>query len=115
MPAELSGVDRHTVAGATMHRKSARAFLDTPVDNDLIAQLLETASNETTRRGGCRAGHLRQEHWTVRSKTVSEFLGTPLELMLFCGMAIGHEDTNAPINSCRSDRLPLRDWATFVE
>ena len=51
MPAELSGVDRHTVAGATMHRKSVRAFLDTPVDNDLIVQLLETASNETTSRG----------------------------------------------------------------
>ena len=51
----------------------------------------------------------------MRSKTVSEFLGTPPELMLFCGMAIGHDDTNAPINSFRSDRLPLRDWATFVE
>ncbi|MFP5489813.1 MAG: nitroreductase [Acidimicrobiia bacterium] len=55
-----------------------------------------------------------QEYWTVRHGAVQEFVGAPAEEMLFCGMAIGHADPDAPINTLQSERMPLDDWATFL-
>lgn len=55
-----------------------------------------------------------QEYWSVRHGAVREFVGAPDEELLFCGMAIGHADTEAPINSLLSQRMPLDQWATFV-
>jgi nitroreductase len=54
-----------------------------------------------------------QEAWAIWYKTVGEFLSIPPELMLFCGMGIGHIDPNAAINSLRSERAPLDEFATF--
>lgn len=56
-----------------------------------------------------------QEIWTTRSGLVSEFVGASDELMLFCGVAIGHADANHPVNRLRSERLPLHSFATWVE
>lgn len=55
-----------------------------------------------------------QEYWSVRHKAVSSFVGAPENEMLFCGMAIGYADNQAPINSLRSERMPLDQWVTFV-
>ena len=55
-----------------------------------------------------------QEYWSVRHKSVTAFVGAPDNEMLFCGMAIGYADESAPINSLRSERMPLAQWATFV-
>jgi nitroreductase len=44
---------------------------------------------------------------------VSEFLGLPPALMLFCGLAIGYRDESAPINRLRTDRASLEEFATF--
>ena len=55
-----------------------------------------------------------QEYWSVRHGAVRSFVGAPDEEMLFCGMAIGHADPAAPINTLRSERMPLEQWATFV-
>ena len=54
-----------------------------------------------------------QEYWSVRHNAVSSFVGAPENEMLFCGMAIGYEDRDAPINTLRSERMPLEMWATF--
>jgi len=54
-----------------------------------------------------------QEAWTHLHKTLSSFLPLPPELMLFCGMALGHADERAPINSWRSPREPVDGFATF--
>jgi nitroreductase len=56
-----------------------------------------------------------QEFWSVHHAGVREFVGAPDEELLFCGMAIGHADEDAPINSLRSERMPIEEWATFVE
>jgi nitroreductase len=56
-----------------------------------------------------------QEAWAARPRTVSEFVKAPEELMLFCGMAIGIADQEAPVNSLTSEREALKDFATFVE
>lgn len=55
-----------------------------------------------------------QEYWSSRHGAVMEFIGAPEDEMLFCGMAIGHADPDAPVNTLVSDRLPLDDWATWV-
>lgn len=54
-----------------------------------------------------------QEAWAIWHKTVSEFVGIPEELMLFCGLGLGYMDESAPINHLRTDRAPLEEFATF--
>lgn len=54
-----------------------------------------------------------QECWSVYPQTVAKFLRPPDELILFCGMAIGYADPDAPVNQLRSHRLPLADFAEF--
>lgn len=53
-----------------------------------------------------------QECWAVYPKTIEGFLGTPAERMLFCGMAIGYEDTDEPANRLRTERAPEGEWLT---
>jgi len=56
-----------------------------------------------------------QEAWANRAQSVTEFVGAGDELMLFCGMAVGYRDTEAPVNTLISDREPFENWATMVE
>jgi nitroreductase len=53
-----------------------------------------------------------QEIWATRPQTVAEFVGAPPELGIFCGMAIGYEDTEAPVNKLISEREPQ---STFIK
>lgn len=55
-----------------------------------------------------------QEAWAVYEQAVSEFVHAAPELRIFCGVAIGHADSAAPINSLVTERRPLADFATFV-
>ena len=55
-----------------------------------------------------------QEAWANRSQAVANFVGAEDNLMLFCGMAIGHKNPEADVNSLVSDRAPLETWAKFV-
>ena len=55
-----------------------------------------------------------QEAWANRSQAVANFVGAEDNLMLFCGMAIGHKNSEADVNSLVSDRAPLETWAKFV-
>ncbi|WP_322033145.1 nitroreductase [Paraburkholderia sp. J76] len=54
-----------------------------------------------------------QECWARYAQSVGGFLALPRERMVFCGMAIGHEDTHAPINQWRSARVPLDEFVQF--
>lgn len=54
-----------------------------------------------------------QEAWAFFSGAVSAFLGLPPTRMLFCGIALGHADEAAAINSWRAPRAPLEDFASF--
>ena len=53
-----------------------------------------------------------QECWAVYPETVGAAIGIPPERMLFCGMAIGFEDTTEPANRLRSSRAPDAEWLT---
>lgn len=54
-----------------------------------------------------------QESWAGWHRIVSEFLRLPPELMLFCGMSLGHRDESHPANRLRTERAPLEEFATF--
>jgi nitroreductase len=55
-----------------------------------------------------------QEYWSVRHKAVSAFVGAPDNELLFCGVAVGYADPDAVVNTLRSERMPIKDWVTFI-
>ena len=55
-----------------------------------------------------------QEAWAMKQESVTAFVEAPEEEMLFCGMAIGYRDPEAPINSLRTSRRPIEDRTTFL-
>ncbi|MGR8920882.1 MAG: nitroreductase [Gammaproteobacteria bacterium] len=55
-----------------------------------------------------------QEAWAAWPRAVTEFVGAPDELMLFCGMAIGHANPEASVNALESPRAPFEEWGRFV-
>lgn len=55
-----------------------------------------------------------QEAWSIYHRTVGDVLRPPEEHMLFCGMAVGYEDTDHPVNTLRSERAPLDEFADFA-
>lgn len=56
-----------------------------------------------------------QEAWAMRSNSVSAFVKADPDWMLFCGIALGYQDTSRAVNSLVSDREPLETWATFIK
>ncbi|MEU7859246.1 nitroreductase [Nonomuraea sp. NPDC049141] len=54
-----------------------------------------------------------QMAWSMYRKTVAEALSPSDELILFCGMSIGFEDTT--VSYVRTGRAPLGETVTFVE
>ena len=55
-----------------------------------------------------------QEFWSLWHLTVAAHLQLPPELMLFCGMALGHMDESAPVNRLRTERADLDEFATLA-
>lgn len=55
-----------------------------------------------------------QQAWVSFNRTVRDFLQLPPHLMIYSGMALGHADESAPINSWRSPREPLEAFASFA-
>ncbi len=55
-----------------------------------------------------------QESWSRWPKTVADFVGAPPDLMLFCGLAIGHADPDAPVNKLAAARASAEEVITFI-
>ena len=56
-----------------------------------------------------------QGYWTGLHQTLARQIQPPEELMLACGMAVGYADTDAAINSLRSERQSLDEFVFFCE
>lgn len=54
-----------------------------------------------------------QECWARFHQTITRFIGTPPQRMLFTGMAIGYRDPAHPINDLVTRRAPLEEFANF--
>ena len=55
-----------------------------------------------------------QEAWSMKHDSVSKFVKAEDSDILFCGMAIGYGDDTAAVNSLKSERRPLNEWAKFL-
>ena len=55
-----------------------------------------------------------QEAWSLKNDSVTQFVGTNDDDVLFCGLAIGYGDHNALVNKLQSERRPLDEWAEFI-
>jgi len=51
-----------------------------------------------------------QECWSFYPKTIHDFCEMDDDLMLFCGMAIGHADETQAVNDLNTPRMPTDDW-----
>jgi len=54
-----------------------------------------------------------QGAWQMINRTVHQVLEIPDEEMIFCGMAIGHLDTEHPANKLKLGREPLESFSQF--
>lgn len=54
-----------------------------------------------------------QECWTLWHKTVAEFLELPVNVMPFCGVALGYADPAHPVNALRTERAGLDEVVVF--
>jgi nitroreductase len=54
-----------------------------------------------------------QEFWAAYANPVSSFLGAPENHMLFCGVALGVGESEAPINSFSTTRAAPEEWLSF--
>jgi nitroreductase len=54
-----------------------------------------------------------QQAWVSFNRTIRDFLNLPTHLMIYSGMALGHANESAPINSWRSPREPFEAYAAF--
>jgi nitroreductase len=59
-------------------------------------------------------GTCAQEYWSLFHELVTGFVEAPEGEMLFCGMAIGHVDAEAAVNTLSSERMPVEQWARFL-
>ncbi|MDC1110372.1 nitroreductase [Gammaproteobacteria bacterium] len=55
-----------------------------------------------------------QEAWSMKHDSVSKFVKAEDSDILFCGMAIGYRDESAVVNSLKSERRPIKEWAKFL-
>ncbi len=55
-----------------------------------------------------------QEYWSLRHSAIQSFVGAPEQEMLFCGVCVGRANPDAAINTLRTTRRPLDEWARWV-
>ena len=56
-----------------------------------------------------------QESWSIYPKTVKEVTKHPDNEIVWCGVAIGYEDSSDPINQYRTKREDLDSFVKFID
>lgn len=54
-----------------------------------------------------------QEAWMTRHRTIAATLGLPEDQRIWCGLALGHADPDAAVNTLRSERADVGEFAVF--
>lgn len=54
-----------------------------------------------------------QETWAAVHDVAARHIGLPADRILYCGMALGYADQEAPINKLRTGREPVQAFARF--
>lgn len=58
-------------------------------------------------------GTCMQESWAMVRETLHDHFDLPETDILYCGMALGHPDPDAPVNQLRSSRVDVDEFATL--
>ena len=111
--------------GAAMHAQHNRnfTFFDAPVgifftiDKHLqigswldYGMLLQNVMLAARARG---LDTCPQAAWPRFHRIIRTHLGFPESETVICGLALGHADESAAVNSLVTDRVPLKEWTTF--
>ena len=59
-------------------------------------------------------GTCMQEAWGMVRESLRTHFGLPESDVVYCGMALGYPDRSQPVNTLRSDRAPVDEFATFL-
>ena len=122
---ELLGVPREDRAGKLAHFARNYRFFDAPaaliftidrnmepgqwVDLGLFMQNIMLLAREYG------LATCPQEAWAVWSGAIREFCKVPDNEIVFCGLAIGHADPNAIVNTLVSERESVDSFTRFVD
>ena len=58
-------------------------------------------------------GTCMQESWGMVRKSLHTHFSLPDNEVVYCGMALGHPDRSAAVNTLRSDRVEVEEFAGF--
>jgi len=58
-------------------------------------------------------GTCMQEAWAPLRRTLAAHFVLPADEMVYCAIALGHPDPDAPVNRLRSEREPVEAFADF--
>lgn len=75
-----------------------------------LGMLMQTIALVAEDRG---LGTCMQESWMARNALVRRFFSVPAHLQLYCGMAVGWPDRDAPINRWRTTRAEVDEFTVF--
>ena len=56
-----------------------------------------------------------QEAWAPFHEVIRDYLKVPQQEIVFCGMALGYADDDAPINTLVSERAAMDEWCVIRE
>ena len=121
---QILGIGRKDTKAKLKHVQRNFTFFDAPaglfftIDSNVnnppqwsdIGMFMQTFMLLATEQGIATCA---QEAWANHAKNVKDFLGVPEDHILFAGIAVGYEDTSAPINKLRTERASLSEFVTF--
>ena len=75
-----------------------------------LGMFMQSVALAATARG---LGTCMQESWAMVRKSLHGHFGLSEQELVYCGMALGHPDPEAPVNRLRSDRAEVDEFAGF--
>lgn len=119
----LLGIGRDNKPARLMHLAQNFQFFGAPVglffviDKGMghgqwahLGMFMQSIALAATERG---LGTCMQEAWARMRAPLAEHFALPDDEMIYCGMALGYADMSKPVNTLRSDRASVDEFATF--
>jgi nitroreductase len=120
---KLLGVKREDRAGRLAHVANNFEFFGAPVglffviDRRLgraqwahLGMFMQSLALVAVERG---LGSCMQEFWAMLRESLHRHFALAEHDMIYCGMSLGYPDMSAPVNTLRSTRVAVEDFASF--
>jgi nitroreductase len=120
---KLLGVKREDRAGRLAHVANNFEFFGAPVglffviDRRLgraqwahLGMFMQSLALVAVERG---LGSCMQEFWAMLRESLHRHFALAENDMIYCGMSLGYPDMSAPVNTLRSTRVAVEDFASF--